>query len=306
MAKSIFYEVIVLRYLKIFCVLAVVLLLSGKANASPFNLSGDWKMNANGWIYELVLLEKGDVLDGVLHPINHQAPDMPITGRVFADGRIEFSYGQAGTVQHFTGHVFQGGEKANAMSGLFSQQGGQQFAWFAERVVQNAKSASASGGPYAPQPAYPEHTMIKMFSSASMPMSGTNKATRFEVDTIFDKVPKYITASFSSDVIVQQGQRLFLAGNAEGTAKWRVSGFLFLEFRSGHSVRRFVVGGGMDRIKYNGQLVEKVGAWGNYHSPAEIDFSPYLPKNTPLRVTAYALHYGPGVGAVSDIYLHTK
>ncbi len=295
-----------MRFLKILCVLAVALSLSCQAVASPFNLSGEWKMNANGWVYKLVLLEKGDQLDGVLHPLNHQAPDAQLTGRVSPDGRVEFSYVLSGISQNCTGYVFQGGEKNNAMAGLLTQPGGQQYAWFAERPLQAAQPATAPAAPYPSQPSSPA-TTIKVFSAATMPMSGNVKAERFAVDTIFEKVPQFITAAFSGDVTVQPGQKLILAGNADGSADWRVSAFLFVEFRTGyHSVRRFVAGGGMDRVKYDGQLVERIGSRGSYHSPADIDFAPYLPPGTPVHVKIYALHYGPGVGSVSDLYLIAK
>lgn len=287
-----------MRYLKCLCVFAVVLALTGQASASSFNLSGEWKLNANGWVYKMILLEKGDQFEGILHPLNYQSPDTQITGRVFPDGRVEFSSVLSGIAQQYIGCVFQGGEKNNAMAGFLSQ-GSQQFGWFAERLGQTPQPSFPPGTPYAPQTYYPESTRIKMFSTASIPISGTEKATRFEVETIFEKVPQYITATFSGDVTVQPGQRLILAGNADGTADWRVSGFLFVEFRSGYSVRRFVVGSGLDRVKYNGQLIERVGSRGT-------DFAPYLPQNTPIHVTAYALHYGPGVGSVSDVYLVTK
>ncbi|MDT8902973.1 hypothetical protein [Anaeroselena agilis] len=294
-----------MRFLRILCVAAVVLSLSGQANASPFGLSGEWKLNANGWTYKMVLLEKGDQLEGVLHPLNQQSSDTQMTGKISPDGRIEFSVDLAGVSQSYTGYIFQGGTKNTAMAGLLSLPGNQQLGWFAERPVQGAQPAVTPAPYYPPQPAYPT-TSINVFSAASLPMSGNEKARRFEVDTIFDKVPCYITPGFRGEVVVQPGQKLLLAGNAEGTADWRVSGFLFIEFQSGYSVRRLVVGGGNDRIKYEGRFVEKVGPRGVYHSPGSIDFAPYLPQNTTVYVKIYALHYGPGVGSVSNVYLLTK
>jgi len=293
-----------LRLLRILCVAAVVLAFSAQAGASPFGLSGEWKLNANGWVYKMILLEKGEQLEGILHPLNYQSPDTQLAGKVRPDGGIEFSVDQAGVPQRYTGYIFQGGEKNSAMAGLLLLPGNQQLGWFAERSAQGAQPAVTPAPYYPPQPA--PTTSIKVFSSTSLPMSGNEKARHFEVDTIFDKVPYYIAPGFRGEVAVQPGQKLVLAGNAEGTADWRVTGFLFIEFQSGYSVRRLVVGGGNDRIKYDGRDVEKVGSRSVYHSPASIDFAPYLPQNTTVYVRIYALHYGPGVGSVSNVYLLTR
>lgn len=288
---------------RILCICAVLFSLSGLASASPFGLSGEWRMNANGWVYKLVLLEKGDQLDGVLRPANLQSSELQMLGKVFPDGRVELSCDQSGIMQYFSGYVFQGN---GAMAGLLSQQGNRQSAWFAERLGQTTQTPFVPQVPYNPQPSYPIAAPVKVFSAASMSMSGSEKAARLEVQTIFDKTPSHITAAFNGYATVYEGQKLILAGNAAGTEKWRVSEFLFLEFRSGHVVRRFIAGGGLDQIKYDGQIVEKIGARGTFHAPDEIDFAPYLPKGIPVGVTIYALHYGPGVGSVSDVYLVTK
>ena len=274
------------------------------ALASPFGLSGEWTMNANGLTYKLVLLENGSMLDGVLKPYQ-QGPDIRVTGKVWPDGKVEFSADQGGILQQYNGYVFQGGQKNNAMVGLFSH-GPHQFGWFAERSGQTPQPPYTPHPPYVPQPVYPSLEAQKVFSTATTSMSGNEKAHRLEVDTIFNKTPNHITTAFQGYVTLYAGQQLILSGNAAGTEKWRVNEFLFLEFRSGHAVRRFIAGGGLDKVKYDGQLVEKIGSRGSYHSPDEFDFASQLPKNMPIQVTAYALHYGPGIGSVSDVYLIVK
>ena len=288
-----------MHFLRMGCLLVLFLSLPVLVGASPFALSGEWKLNANGWMYKLVLLEKGDHLDGMLRPINHQAPDTPLNGRVLGDGRVEFACELGGSSQSFTGYVFQGGEKHAAMAGLFTSQSHSQAAWFAERT------GSSSPVP-AYQPSYPAPThtatAIKVFTAATIPMSGSQKAPQLEVQTIFDKTPSYVTPSFSGYITLYPGQKLNLAGNAAGTEQWRVSSFLLVEFRAGHSVQR-VVAGTSDEVRYNGQAVARVGARGSYYSPDEIDLTPYVPAGIPVQVTVSALHYGPGIGSVSDLYL---
>ena len=272
--------------------------------ASPFGLSGEWMMNANGLTYKLVLLENGHVLDGMLKPYP-QGTEIRLTGRVWPDGKVELSADHSGIVQQYSGYVFQEGPRNNAMAGIFSK-GSQQFGWFAERSGQSHQPPYQPQPPYVPQPAYPAIESQKIFSAATTSMSGNEKAHRLEVDTIFNKTPNHITTAFQGYVTIYPGQKLTLSSNAAGTDKWRVSEFLFLEFRAGHAVRRFIAGGGLDKITYDGQLVEKIGSRGSHHSPDEFDFAPQLPKNMPIQVTAYALHYGPGIGSVSDVYLIAK
>ena len=294
-----------MRFLRICCLLTLLLSLPVVAGASPFALSGEWKLNANGWIYKLILLEKGDQLDGMMHPLNIQANDVPLTGRVSGDGRIEFNCEVGGVAQRFTGYVFQGGEKHTAMGGLATLPNNFQSAWFAER--QGHTSPAPIQQPAYPVPAYPTPayppTVVKVFSSTSMPMSGSQKATRLEVQTIFEKTPSYVTPAFSGYVTVYPGQKLFLAGNAAGTDQWRATQFLLLEFRSGHQIHRLAVSGGMDEIRYDGQAVAKVGSRSSSHGPNEIDLTSYVPSGIPVHVTIAALHYGPGIGSVSDLYL---
>ena len=88
-----------MHFLRMGCLLVLFLSLPVLVGASPFALSGEWKLNANGWMYKLVLLEKGDHLDGMLRPINHQAPDTPLNGRVLGDGRVEFACELGGSSQ---------------------------------------------------------------------------------------------------------------------------------------------------------------------------------------------------------------
>ncbi len=294
-----------MRYLRLFCVLVVILSFATLACASPFNLSGEWKLNANGMVYKMVLLEKGDQLEGVLYPTNFQSSDIQLTGRVFPDGRIELYRSNSGISHQYVGCIFQGVDRNNGMAGLYSL-GNQQFGWFAERWVQTTTSPYISSTPYSPQPIYPAIQAQKMFSAASTSLSQNQKEPRVEVDTIFNKTPDHITSAFNGQVTIYPGQRLLLAGNTTGTDKWRVSELLFLEFRSGYAVKRFVVASGLDKVKCDGQVVEKIGSGGSNHSPDEINFAPYLPQNTPIQVTAYALHYGPGIGSVSDVYLIVK
>lgn len=294
-----------MRYWRILCVLVGLLSCASLTWASPFNLSGEWELNANGMVYKMVLLEKGEQLEGVLYPINHQSSNTQLAGRVFYDGKIELYCNNSGKTQQYMGYIFQGVDRNNGMAGLFTL-GAQQFGWFAERWAQPNPSPYISSTPYIPQPTYPTIRSQKMFSSASTSLSNNQKEPRLEVDTIFNKTPDHITTPFNGQVTINPGQKLLLAGNPAGTDKWQVGGFLFLEFRFGYAVKRFVVASGLDKIRCEGQAVEKIGSGGSYHAPDEFDFAPYLPQNLPIDITAYALHYGPGIGSVSDVYLIVK
>lgn len=102
------------------------------ASASPFNLSGEWLMNANGWKFLLTIDESGSNFEGTMSALNNANPLSKISGSVQPDGRLFFHRSSPGLSQQYEGRIFQGVESNNAMAGYFTS-GSASFTWYAER-----------------------------------------------------------------------------------------------------------------------------------------------------------------------------
>lgn len=279
----------------ILLVLSVVLSGLSPVQASPYGLSGVWQMNANGWIFSLEIKENGNNFEGIMRPRNHQAYDTRVAGTVSADGKVEFlRYLGTNNVQNYAGYVFRGIEKNRGMAGVFSHHASQPFGWFAQR---------ASEGNYvAQQQAYKLFAAVPSQSSANFK---ANAIQRFRVDTTsWDRVPYHITKAIHRQFTIAPGQHVFLSGDEAGTKNWGVDNFLFLEFRYGQSVQRYVIGE-HEPVYLDGQRVQKIGPGSFNFAPNAVDFSLHLPTDTPIQLTAYALDYG-GAGWVSNVYLLIK
>lgn len=129
-------------------ILALVVLCTGiplVAFASPFNLSGEWIMNANGWKFLLTIDESGNKFEGTMAPINNSNPVTRVSGAVHPDGRIDFQRFSPGSTQQYDGRIYQGIERNNGMAGYFVS-GAATFAWHAERRThENISLANWSG-----------------------------------------------------------------------------------------------------------------------------------------------------------------
>ena len=269
---------------------------SGMAQASPYGLSGEWRMNANGWIFTLDLQESGNKFEGVMKPLNHQSYDTRVVGTIHEDGKADFArYISGDNVQHYVGYIFRGVEKHRGIAGSFTHNGPQHYGWFAERIGEGLHARPVQ--------------VQKLFSAVPSQSSANFKANsvhQLRVETTsWDRVPYHMTKAFTGQIIVAPGQRVYLAGDEAGIKNWGVDNFLYLEFRQGQSVQQFVIGEHEPVILADGRRPQKVGPGSFTFSPAAVDFAAYLPKNTPIQVKAFALDYG-GVGWVSDVYLHVK
>lgn len=171
------------------------------------------------------------------------------------------------------------------------------------------KKVTLSCGPVAvrppPPPARPAQA-YRLFRAVAKQSSNNfkhNRHRRLRVATnVHDRVPYHMAPVAKRMVTVHPGQRIFLAGNAAGTAGFGVDNFLYLTIgsRGGHKRRFFV--GTADPVTHRGRPVARLGSNKFRFRAGEIDLTPYFPKGVPTRIKVSALDYGV-VGFVSDVFL---
>ena len=108
----------------------------------PFDLSGVWMLNANGYQFSLELVDAGGAVNGTLNARNSGDARTTIAGRVGRDGSITFRRGN----QCFRGQLFMSREPYREMAGYFSTDGScrEDYGWYAVRE-RNSPPTATSG-----------------------------------------------------------------------------------------------------------------------------------------------------------------
>lgn len=117
----------------------------------------------------------------------------------------------------------------------------------------------------------------------------------------WDRVPYFVTPPQSHVVVLQPGERAFLAGDPSGRQPWGVDSFLLLEIEDQGQTRRFVLGR-VEPVLFEGEPLPRLGPDSYTFGPDDVDLTPHFPTGRPVRLRVSALDHG-NVGWVRDLYL---
>ena len=132
-----------------------------------------------------------------------------------------------------------------------------------------------------------------------------NLELNLSVDTTrWDRTPYHMTSPFEKEIVISEGQRCFLAGDAAGSKGWSVDNFLLIEISSDEGTKRFIAGVS-EPVSYKGRELKRLGGSSTNFNAGDIDLTALLPKNETVQLRISALDYG-GVGHISDLFLIIK
>jgi hypothetical protein len=187
----------------------------------------------------------------------------------------------------------------------WAQNSGSQGAGFVRVEGRAAGGRAYTSTPRDLQPVSPGTTagatrVLSAVASAASTQFKQRTVPAFHVDTnVHDKTPYLITDAYEGALRIGGNQSVLLAGNAAGTAGWRVDNYLVVEIEWAGGSKAFWIGNG-DALSRRSERLPQVGL--TSFEQGAFDITAQIPRNVDLRVRISALDYG-GVGFVSDVYL---
>lgn len=114
--------------------------------------------------------------------------------------------------------------------------------------------------------------------------------------------PSEITSGESAELVISQGMRATLAGDAEGTEQWSVNNLVLFEVLvEGEVVDRFGIGF-FEPLLMGSEMIEAVGEYSPRFDPKTPTITQRLPVDVPFMLRATALDYR-SLGEVTSLWI---
>jgi hypothetical protein len=158
------------------------------------------------------------------------------------------------------------------------------------------QAASVSPPPAAGRASRHVFRAVKSTSSAAFKHQ---VEPRLQVDTqSYDRTPYRLAAPWRGVVTVQPGGRVYLAGDAQGTASWTIDNMLLacVENRACAAAGRF------EPLSLDGRPVTRLGSNTFEFAAKAIDLTALFTPDSPGELSLLALDYGD-VGGMTDVHL---